>query len=172
MRFLLILVLWLLPLCSSQAEVKILQKHKVANQGTGYCVWCCFEMMGNHFDMKELQGMVDWYVKQGRGGAATPPQVDRQLQTLGVKYEARYRNRAKDLGFIKKHTDAGRPVMVAVVGWVNTTGGSHAILITHVTAKEVHIVDPNDIEYNYTWDIATFTSQWEAWAVVVIPPTR
>jgi len=149
------------------AEVKILVKHRVANQSPGYCVWCSLDTWGNHTKNKQLIGLTAYYVEHDRRAISGRPEtINRQLSILGVKYEHRLPGK-KDFDFVKQHVQAGRAVMADVRDYPRV-GDLHAILIVDATDESVRFIDSNDIEWDWLYKTTTFKQQWTGWAVVIL----
>lgn len=138
-------------------QVPVPMKDRVPN-GTGIqCVWSSISLCGRYQGISEAATL--WHTYKSYGSPWPTAQI---LADRGINFEwcdAGYKN----VDFLKKHLEAGRPIAV-------TWSSRHMLTLVHLKDGYAKIIDNSDpslsIKTYYEHD---FMRMWDGWAIALLP---
>ena len=147
-------------------EIVIDAKDHIPNSKDGYCAWCALETLARYHHIESLYGIADRY-KQHPSVGATPDDLAGELRVADVDHAiGRFGNHDWRLLMAANKKNLG-----SIVGLRDypVEKGHHAVVLTHIDADIVKIVDSNHPGHVLTADRAWFDEHWTGWLVVIWP---
>lgn len=137
---------------TSYSQINIPVELRVQNTDpSGTCWFCCANTLGNFLGILPLQDINKKVILTGIGHktGATEESIDYWLKELNLKSLSNPIGK-KDQEAVNKLTSWLGKGLPVIVSYTTNTGGSHAVLITHITKeKEVWSDTLNDYSITY-----------------------